>query len=35
MLILDLKPLRLQVKGKLSIGKEFQSLAAREKKLLT
>ena len=35
LLILDLKPFRLQVKGKHSIGIEFQSLAEREKKLLT
>ena len=35
LLILDLKPLRSQVKGKHSIGREFQSLAARGKKLLT
>ena len=35
LLILDLKPLRSQVKGKHSIGREFQSLAVRGKKLLT
>ena len=35
LLILDFKPLRSQVKGKHSIGREFQSLAARGKKLLT
>ena len=34
-LILDLKPFRSQVKRKHSIGKEFQSLALRGKKLLT
>ena len=31
----DLKPSRSQVKGKHSIGIEFQSLAVRGKKLLT
>ena len=36
LLILDiLKPLRSYVKGKHSIGREFQSLAVRGKKLLT
>ena len=35
LLILDLKPLTSQVKGKHSIGREFQSLAVRGKKLLT
>ena len=35
LLILDLKPFRLKVKGKHSIGREFQSLAVHEKKLLT
>ena len=35
LLILDLKPLRLQVKGKHYIGREFQSLAVQGKKLLT
>ena len=34
MLILDLKP-KERVKGKHSIGREFQSLAVRGKKLLT
>ena len=34
LLILDLKPLRY-IKGKHSIGREFQSLAVRGKKLLT
>ena len=29
LLILDLKPLRSQVKGKHSVGREFQSLAVR------
>ena len=33
LLILDLKPLRSKFKWKHSIGKEFQSLAVREKKL--
>ena len=35
LLILALKPLRSQVKGKHSIGRGFQSLAVRGKKLLT
>ena len=35
LLILDLKPFRSQVKGKHSIGREFQSLTVRGKKLLT
>ena len=35
LLILDLKPLRSQVKGKHSIDREFQSLAVWGKKLLT
>ena len=35
LLILDLKPLRSQVKGKHSIGREFQTLAMRGKKPLT
>ena len=35
LLILDLRPLRLYVKGKHSIGREFQSLDAQGKKLLT
>ena len=35
LLILELKPLRSQVKGKHSIGTEFQSLAVRRKELLT
>ena len=35
LLILDLNPFRSQVKGKHSIGKEFQSLAVRGMKLLT
>ena len=35
LLILDLKPLRSQTKAKNSIGREFQSLAVRGKKLLT
>ena len=35
LLILDLKLLRLYVKGKHSKGREFQSLAVRGKKLLT
>ena len=35
LLILDLKPLRLQVKGKHSKDREFQSLALRGRKLLT
>ena len=34
-LILDSKPLRSKGKGKHSIGREFQSLAIRGKKLLT
>ena len=34
LLILDLKPLRSYVKGKHSIGREFQCLAVRRKKLL-
>ena len=34
-LILDLKPFRSQVKGKHSIGREFESLAVQGKKLLT
>ena len=34
LLILDLKPFRLLVKGKHSIGRESQSLAVRGKKLL-
>ena len=34
LLILDLKPLRSWVKGKHSIGREFQSLAVQGKKLL-
>ena len=33
LLILDLKPLRSQVKGKHFIGREFQSLAVQGKKL--
>ena len=33
LLILDLKPLRSQVKGKHSISREFQSLVVRGKKL--
>ena len=33
--ILELKPLRSYVKGKHSLGREFQSLAVRGKKLLT
>ena len=33
--ILDLKPLISQVKGKHSIGREFQSLAVRERNLFT
>ena len=35
LLILDLNPLRSEVKGKHSIGREFQSLTVRGKKLLT
>ena len=35
LLILELKPFRLWVKGNHSLGREFQSLAEREKKLLT
>ena len=35
LLILDLKTLRSLVKGKHSIGREFQSIAVRGKKLLT
>ena len=35
LLILDLKPLRSQVKGKHSIGRAFQSLVVQGKKLLT
>ena len=35
LLILDLKPFRSYVKGKHSIGREFQSLAVSGKKLLT
>ena len=35
LLILDLKPLISQVKGKHSIGREFQSLAVRERNLFT
>ena len=34
LLILDLKPFRLSVKGKHSIGREFHSVAVRGKKLL-
>ena len=34
LLILDLKPFRLQVKGKHSIGREFQILAVQRKRLL-
>ena len=34
MLILDLKPLRQQVKGKYSIGREFWSLTIQGMKLL-
>ena len=34
-LILDLKPLKSWVKGKHSIGRKFQNLAVRAKKLLT
>ena len=34
MLILDLKPFRSQIKGKHSIGREFQILAVRGMKLL-
>ena len=35
LLILELKPLRSQVKGKHSVGREFQSLVVQRKKLLT
>ena len=35
LLILDLKPFRLWVKEKHSIGRDFQSLAVRGKRLLT
>ena len=35
LLILDLEPLRSQVKGKHSIGRDLQSLAMRGQKLLT
>ena len=35
LLILNLEPLRSYVKGNHSIGREFQSLAVRGKKLLT
>ena len=35
LLILYLRPFRLQVKGKHSIDREFQSVAVRRKKLLT
>ena len=35
LLILEVKPFRLQVKGKHSIGTEFQSLVVRGEKLLT
>ena len=35
LLILDLKPFKLLVKGKHSIGREFQGLAVQGKKLLT
>ena len=35
LIILDLKPLRSQVKGKHFIGREFQSLVVQGKKLLT
>ena len=35
LLILDLNPFKLLVKGKYSIGRKFQSLAVRGKKLLT
>ena len=35
LLILDLKPFRSQVKGKHSIGREFQNLSVRGKELLT
>ena len=35
LLFLDLKPLRLYVKGKHSTSRQFQSLAVRGKKLLT
>ena len=35
LIILDLKPFRLQVKGKHYIGREFQILATQGKKLLT
>ena len=34
LLILDLKPFRLQVKGKHTIGREFQRLAVQGNKLL-
>ena len=34
LLILDWKPVRSQVKGKHSIGREFQSQVSQEKKLL-
>ena len=33
MLILELEPLRLEVRGKHSIDREFQSLAVQGKKL--
>ena len=33
LLIVDLKPLRSQVKGKHSVGREFQSVAVQGKKL--
>ena len=35
LLILDLKPFRLLVKGKYSMDREFQSLDVQGKKLLT
>ena len=35
LLVLDLKPFRLQVKGKHSLGREFQSLAEPGNKLFT
>ena len=35
LLILDSKPFRSSIKKKQSIGREFQSLAVQEKKLLT
>ena len=35
LLILDLKPFRSYLKGKHSIGREFQSLPVQGKKLLT